>query len=58
MDFTIIVKEWPTYWQGFYTTVWLVALSLLIGLMVAVPLAMGRNSRHWLVKATACYANP
>ena len=53
MDFTIIVKEWPTHWQGFYATVWLVALSLLIGLMVAVPLAMGRNSRHWLVKATA-----
>lgn len=50
MDFTIIAHEWPIYWQGFYTTVWLVALSLVMGLVIAVPLAIGRNSRHWLIK--------
>ena len=25
MDFSIILTEWPTYWEGFYTTIWLVA---------------------------------
>ncbi len=50
MDFSIILKEWPTYWEGLYTTVWLVALSLLLGLMLAVPMGILRNSRNWLVK--------
>lgn len=53
MDFTIIANEWPTYWQGFYTTVWLVAVSLLMGLLIAVPLAILRNSSHWLLKTPA-----
>ena len=45
MDFSIILKEWPTYWEGLYTTVWLVALSLILGLMLAVPMGILRNSR-------------
>ena len=32
MDFSIILKEWPTYWEGLYTTIWLVAASLMLGL--------------------------
>lgn len=53
MDFTIIINEWPTYWQGFYTTVWLVGVALLMGLLIAVPLAILRNSHYWLLKAPA-----
>ncbi|MFD1007691.1 MULTISPECIES: ABC transporter permease [Oceanisphaera] len=53
MDFTIIANEWTVYWQGFYTTVWLVAVSLFIGLLVAVPLGIFRNSSNWLLKGPA-----
>lgn len=53
MDVTIIFNEWSTYWQGFYTTVWLVALSLVMGLLVAVPLAIMRNSRYRFLKTAA-----
>ncbi|MGY3902058.1 ABC transporter permease [Aeromonas lusitana] len=50
MDFSIILKEWPTYWQGLYTTILLVAASLALGLALAVPLGILRNSRNWLIK--------
>ena len=53
MDFTIIANEWTVYWQGFYTTVWLVAVSLFIGLLIAVPLGILRNSNNWLLKGPA-----
>ena len=53
MDFSIIINEWPVYWQGLYTTLWLVAVSLLIGLAIALPLALLRNSRVWLIKSLA-----
>ena len=47
MDFSFILTEWPTYWEGFYTTIWLVAASLMLGLMLAVPMGILRNSRNW-----------
>lgn len=53
MDFTIIANEWTVYWQGFYTTVWLVGVALFIGLLVAVPLGIFRNSNNWLLKGPA-----
>lgn len=53
MDFTIIANEWTVYWQGFYTTLWLVAVSLFIGLLIAVPLGIFRNSNNWLLKGPA-----
>ncbi|WP_087019952.1 ABC transporter permease [Thaumasiovibrio subtropicus] len=49
MDFSIFLKEWPIYFEGLYTTVWLVALSLVIGLIVAVPIAVARNSAYRLL---------
>ncbi|AMD02639.1 ABC transporter permease [Halomonas sp. M5N1S17] len=37
------------YWEGLVTTTQLVFLSLLVGLVLAVPLAIGRSSRHrWI----------
>lgn len=53
MDFSIIANEWPVYWQGLYTTVWLVTVSLILGLAIALPLALLRNSRVWLIKSLA-----
>lgn len=37
------------YWQGLVTTVQLVFLSLLIGIVLAVPLSIGRASKSWLI---------
>ena len=51
MDFSIILMEWPTHWEGFYTTIWLVSVSLMLGLMLlAVAMGILRNSRNWLIK--------
>ncbi|MFD2189486.1 ABC transporter permease [Pistricoccus aurantiacus] len=38
------------YWEGLVTTTQLVFLSLLIGLVLAVPLAIGRGSKHRFIK--------
>lgn len=38
------------YWDGFVTTTQLVFLSLLVGFFLAIPLAIGRGSRHWWVR--------
>ncbi|MDP5292317.1 ABC transporter permease [Oceanimonas sp. CHS3-5] len=53
MDFSIILNEWPVYWQGLYTTVWLVSLALVLGLAIAVPMGILRNSSNWLLKGPA-----
>lgn len=37
------------YWNGLVTTVQLVFLSLVIGLIIAIPLAILRTNRHWWV---------
>ncbi len=49
MDFSLIIESLPVYLSGLWTTVWLVSLSLVIGLMWAIPLAIARNSKlQWL----------
>ncbi|WP_445396692.1 ABC transporter permease [Zobellella sp. An-6] len=53
MDFSIVVNEWDVYWQGLYTTLFLVALSLLLGFVIAVPTGICRNSNNWLLKGPA-----
>ncbi|MCC4263236.1 ABC transporter permease [Oceanimonas baumannii] len=53
MDFSIILNEWTVYWQGLYTTVWLVSLALVLGLLLAVPMGIMRNSHSWLLKGPA-----
>ncbi|ATG74820.1 amino acid ABC transporter permease [Zobellella denitrificans] len=53
MDFSIIANEWDVYWQGLYTTLFLVALSLLLGLIIAIPTGICRNSNNWLLKGPA-----
>ncbi|EHH2480449.1 ABC transporter permease [Vibrio parahaemolyticus] len=47
MDFSLIIESFPVYCQGLWTTVWLVGISLVIGLCVSVPLAIARNSTNY-----------
>ncbi|CAM3023813.1 MULTISPECIES: ABC transporter permease [Vibrio] len=47
MDFSLIIESLPIYFQGLWTTVWLVSLSLIIGICIAIPLAIARNSKNY-----------
>ncbi len=47
MDFSLIIESFPVYLDGLWTTVWLVALALGIGLCVSIPLAIARNSTNY-----------
>jgi arginine/ornithine transport system permease protein len=49
MDFSIIAANIGLYFQGLWVTVQLVAGSLMLGLCLAVPLALLANSRNWLL---------
>ncbi len=42
MNFVIIAQYWPFFLEGVLTTVWLVSLSLLIGGVMAIPLAIAQ----------------
>lgn len=49
MDISVVLQSLPLYLQGLWTTIWLVAVSLALGLCLAVPLAVLRTSRNALV---------
>ena len=49
MDFSIIVDSFPIYLDGLWTTVWLVSLSLIIGLAIAIPLGVARNAGNYFI---------
>lgn len=49
MDFSLIIDSLPIYFDGLWTTVWLVLSALVIGLCVAIPLAVARNSDNYLL---------
>lgn len=51
MDFSVIIDSLPIYFSGLWTTVWLVGLALIIGLTIAIPLAIARSSRNYLLVA-------
>ena len=36
MDFSLIIESFPIYLSGLWTTVWLVGISLIIGLSVSI----------------------
>ena len=52
-DFSIILQEWPTYLQGLMNTIWLVVASLVMGLSIAIPLGICRNSSNPLLRLPA-----
>ncbi|NVD06920.1 ABC transporter permease [Vibrio sp. JPW-9-11-11] len=49
MDFSLIIESLPIYLDGLWTTVWLVSLALFIGLFVAIPLGVARNSHNYFI---------
>lgn len=48
MDFSLIIESLPIYLDGLWTTAWLVGAALIIGLVVAIPLGVARNSPNYL----------
>jgi arginine/ornithine transport system permease protein len=56
VDFSIISNELPFYFEGLWTTLWLVGLALLLGLLIAVPAGILRGSKHWFISGPIwCY---
>ncbi|THB79008.1 MAG: ABC transporter permease [Desulfobulbaceae bacterium] len=51
MDLSIILDNLDIYLQGLKNTAILVSLSLVIGLLLAVPLAILRTTGNWFVQA-------
>jgi arginine/ornithine transport system permease protein len=51
MDLAIILDNIGIYFEGLKTTLMLVSSSLLIGMFVAIPLAVLRTSKNWLIQA-------
>ncbi|WP_372880993.1 ABC transporter permease [Psychromonas sp.] len=50
MDLSIFINEYQFYLEGLWTTIWLVALSLLLGLFIAVPAGILHSSEKWFIK--------
>ncbi|MGF1877040.1 ABC transporter permease [Photobacterium frigidiphilum] len=46
MDFSILLESWDLYLDGFITTVWMVAVALVVGLIIAIPVGIARNSKN------------
>ncbi|MBW3696585.1 ABC transporter permease [Vibrio sp. T187] len=53
MDFSLIIESFPIYLDGLWTTAWLVGAALILGLMLAIPMAVARNSRNYLINGPA-----
>lgn len=51
MKWDVIIKWLPKLLEGAYLTLELVAIAVLVGLLIAIPLGMARSSRHWYVRA-------
>ncbi|QEY57722.1 ABC transporter permease [Pseudomonas sp. C27(2019)] len=51
MNWDVIIKWLPKLLEGAYLTLELVAIAVVVGLIVAIPLGMARASRHWYVRA-------
>jgi arginine/ornithine transport system permease protein len=51
MNFTLIAQNIDLYLQGLVTTLQLVITSLMLGLGMAIPLALMASSHNWLLRA-------
>jgi len=51
MEWAVILKALPRLTQGAVLTLQLVGISVLVGLILAIPLGIARSSRHWYVRA-------
>lgn len=50
MDFSIIINEYQFYLDGLWITTWLVTLSLLLGLLIAIPAGIFQNSENRFIR--------
>ena len=55
MDFTPVIENIDFYWQGLFTTIQLVSAALILGLMLAIPLALMRGSQHAYLRFPAWF---
>ncbi|MGC9401537.1 ABC transporter permease [Vibrio genomosp. F10] len=53
MDFSLLIDSFPIYLDGLWTTTWLVSCALVLGLAIAIPLAIARNSPNYFWNAPA-----
>ena len=51
MDFEVIINMLPKYFEGLWTTIWLVGSSLVIGLGLAIPIALLATSKQLWIRA-------
>ncbi|MBT8765758.1 ABC transporter permease [Pseudomonas boanensis] len=51
MNWEVIIKYLPQLSQGALLTLELVAISVIAGLILALPMGIARASRHWYVRA-------
>src|SRR5262245_25071726 len=49
MDVSIVVANLPLYFQGLWTTIWLVGAALAVGFCLSIPLAVARVSGNSLL---------
>lgn len=47
----LLVQWAPQLWDGTLLTLQLVGIAVVVGLIFAIPLGLGRASRHWYVRA-------
>jgi len=50
MNWEVIIKWLPKLAEGAQLTLELVAIAVIAGLLIAIPLGMARASRHWYVR--------
>jgi polar amino acid transport system permease protein len=51
LNWTVIGKWLPRFYDGALLTLELVAIAVLAGLVLALPMGIARSSRHWYVRA-------
>ncbi|MFT0213751.1 ABC transporter permease [Pseudomonas sp. F1_0610] len=51
MEWGIIYNSLPKLWEGAQLTLELVALSVVLGLLVAIPVGIARSSAKWYIRA-------
>jgi His/Glu/Gln/Arg/opine family amino acid ABC transporter permease subunit len=51
MNWEVILKYLPRLLEGAWLTIELVAIAVVLGLILALPMGIARASRHWYVRA-------
>jgi len=54
MDFSIVWQYLPIMLEGAWVTLWITSVSLVIGLVAAIPLALARLAKNPFIASPAC----